>query len=216
MNQNTEGTRLCTAFEGSRRIASGKLEHVAVKAKEVVDRGERGPVLIFDNQTSQLVEVDFRGTEKDVVRRLNAATGSGAGEKTEPDQPESAGPGRPGRPKLGVVAREVTLLPRHWEWLNCQPGGASVALRKLVEEARRVNAGKDRVRRAREAAYRFASAMAGNEPGFEEAIRALFAGNAERFQEMVADWPMDVRDHAQELAAAGFAGLESPIVKTTP
>ena len=206
MHETAEAVRLCTAFEGSRLIASGKLAHVAVKAKEVIDRGERGPVLIFDNQTSELVEVDFRGNEKDLVERLNAATGQCA-EETEPDQRESIALRRPGRPKLGVVAREVTLLPRHWEWLNCQPGGASVALRKLVNEARRVNAGKDRVRQAREAAYRFMSAMAGNEPGFEEATRSLFAGNAERFQEMVADWPVDVREHAKKLAAASFAGL---------
>ena len=206
MNKNAEAIRLCTAFEGSRLIASGKLAHVAVKAKEVIDLGERGPVLIFDNQTSHLIEVDFRGNEKDVLERLNAATGQCA-EETEPDQRESVGLRRPGRPKLGVVAREVTLLPRHWEWLNSQPGGASVALRKLVDGARRVNAGKDRVRQAQEAAYRFMSAMAGNEPGFEEATRSLFAGNAERFQEMIAEWPVDVRDHAKKLAAASFAGL---------
>lgn len=115
-------------------------------------------------------------------------------------------PRGPGRPKLGVVAREVTLLPRHWEWLNGQPGGASVALRKLVDEARRANDGKDRVRQAREAAYRFMSVMAGNERGFEEATRALFAGDRERFEEFVASWPADVRDHAKRLAAAAFEG----------
>ena len=205
IGETAEATRLCTAFEGSRLIASGKLMYVAVKAKEVIDRGERGPVLIFDNQTSQLIEVDFRGNDNDVLKRLNAAAGQCA-EQTEPDQRESIGR-RPGRPKLGVVAREVTLLPRLWEWLNCQPGGASVALRKLVDDARRVNAGKDRVRQAREAAYRFLSAMAGNEPGFEEAARSLFAGNAERFQEMVAEWPVDVRDHGKKLAVASFVGF---------
>ena len=110
-------------------------------------------------------------------------------------------PRRPGRPKLGVVAREVTLLPRHWEWLNSQPGGASVALRKLVEEARRANSGKDRLRRAQEAAYRFMSTMAGNEPGFEEAARALFAGRQEPFEALVRGWPKDVREHAKKLAA---------------
>ncbi len=105
---------------------------------------------------------------------------------------------------MGVVAREVTLLPRHWDWLNGQPGGASVALRKLVEEARRANAGRDRVRRAQEAAYRFLSALAGNLPGFEEATRALFASDRTRFQEMVEPWPEDVRDHAKTLANAAF------------
>jgi hypothetical protein len=196
----------CTAFEGSRRIASGQLADVAAKAKRVIDRGETGPVLIFDDQTSQLIEVDFRGTEKDVLKRLTAPVPQCA-KQTETDQQAGVGARGPGRPKLGVVAREVTLLPRHWEWLNMQPGGASVALRKLVEEARRVNAGKDRVRQAREVSYRFLSAMAGNEPFFEEATRSLFAGNAERFEEMISGWPADVRDHAKKLASGSFAGF---------
>src|SRR5262245_3846770 len=107
---------------------------------------------------------------------------------------------RPGRPKLGVVAREVTLLPRHWEWLGAQPGGASVALRKLVEEARRANGDADRARAARDAAYRFMSVMAGNLAGFEEASRALFADDRRRFVGLVAGWPDDVRDHVVRLA----------------
>jgi hypothetical protein len=106
----------------------------------------------------------------------------------------------PGRPKLGVVAREVTLLPRHWEWLARQTGGASVALRKLVEEARRTGEVGHRVRQAQEAAYRFMSVMAGNRPNYEEAIRALFAGEASRFEKLIAEWPADVRRHAARLA----------------
>jgi len=188
----------CTAFEGSRRVASGGLAEVALKVKVVLDRGERAPVLIFDDATSELVELDFRGTAEEVLRKL------GEGEVLEA-KPEEEAPRGPGRPRLGVVAREVTLLPRHWEWLNRQPGGASVALRKLVEEARRVNGAKDRVRQAQECAYRFLSAMAGNEPGFEEALRALFAGNRARFGEWVDGWPVDVRDHAKKLAEGAFA-----------
>ncbi len=179
----------CTAFEGSRRIASGDLRQVVEKAKEVVDREGHAPVLLFDNNTSEPIEVDFRGTAAEVLERLGGSAR------------------RPGRPRLGVVAREVTLLPRHWDWLNTQPGGASVALRKLVEEARRSHAGRDRVRRSQEAAYRFLSAMAGNEPGFEEAIRALFAGDRERFDGFADGWPADVRDHAKTLAAAALTPL---------
>ena len=136
--------------------------------------------------------VYFRGSAGDVWRRL-----------AQPDANQGApdGPRGPGRPKLGVVAREITLLPRHWDWLNAQPGGASVALRKLVEEARRANGGKDRVRQSQEAAYRFMSVMAGNRPGFEEATRALFAGHRDRFDQLVAPWPKDVRHHARKLAA---------------
>ena len=194
----------CTAFEGSRCIATGELAHVAAKAKEVVDRGPREAVLVFDDVSSELIEVDFRGTAADVLGRIPAKPAEGAqapdgGELAAPDAPA-----RPGRPRLGVVAREVTLLPRHWEWLGRQPGGASVALRKLVEEARRANETQDRIRAWRESCYRFMSAMAGNEPGYEEATRALFAGNQERFDEMVRIWPIDVRDHARKLAANTF------------
>jgi hypothetical protein len=160
-------------------------------------------VLIFDDVTGEQIELDFRGTADDVRKRLAQTTSAGA--LTDASAvPDKEAPRGPGRPKLGVVAREVTLLPRHWDWLNSQPGGASVALRKLVEEARRVNQGKDRLRRAQEAAYRFLSALAGNLPGFEEATRALFAGNPERFDQMVEGWPADIRDHARKLAAVAF------------
>jgi hypothetical protein len=105
----------------------------------------------------------------------------------------------PGRPKLGVTAREVTLMPRHWDWLGAQPGGASVALRKLVERALRANGDEDRIRQVREAAYRFMTAMAGDAPGYEEALRALFAGDHSRLRRIVAKWPADVREHALAL-----------------
>jgi len=180
----------CTAFKGPRCIAAGELADVALKAKTAVDKGEQ--VLIFDDTTSESIEVDFRGSAEDVLRRLAQTDGNQA----TPD-----GPRGPGRPKLGVVAREITLLPRHWDWLNAQPGGASVALRKLVEEARRANGGKDRVRQSQEATYRFMSIMAGNRPGFEEAMRALFAGHRDRFDQLIAPWPKDVRHHARKLAA---------------
>jgi uncharacterized protein len=186
----------CTAFHGTKRIASGPLADVAAKVKAVTDRGDPGIILIFDDATAEQVEVDLRGSVQDVIARL-----SGSSENVPPSRPEQRGPGRP---KLGVVAREVTLLPRHWEWLARQPGGASVALRKLVDEARRANGGKDRRREAQAAAYRFMAALAGNERGFEEAARALFAGNATRFDEVTAVWPRDVRDYAKALAAPAF------------
>lgn len=190
---NREETR-CTAFEGGRCIASGALPQVVRETKEVIDRGEQAPVLIFDDVTSEQIEVDFRGSAEDVLKRLGETASAGAQAPPDRDAPRG-----PGRPKLGVVAREVTLLPRHWDWLNGQPGGASVALRKLVEEARRVNEGRDRARRSQEAAYRFMSAVAGNLPGFEEATRALFARNPGRFEDLIRDWPEDVRTHLTRL-----------------
>ncbi len=191
--------RTCTAFDGSRCIARGDVKEVAQAVKAVVDRGQCSTALVWDDITGEVVELDLRGTVEEVLGRLPSS---------DRDAEAAIAPRRPGRPKLGVVAREVTLLPRHWDWLNSQPGGASVALRKLVEEARRVNEGKDRVRTAREATYRFMSAMAGDEPGYEEAIRALFSGDQEQFDKHVASWPPDVRDHARRMAAATFVWLE--------
>jgi uncharacterized protein len=195
----------CTAFEGYRLIATGSLRSVATKVKEVVDRGEQDPVLIFDDSTSAPIELDFRGSMQDVLQRLEPppVITESAAEAPQMDR------GRVGRPKLGVVAREVTLLPRHWDWLNSQPGGASVALRKLVDEARRSSRSEDEMRRGREVTYKFMSAIGGNLPGFEEAARALFAGNPEQFHRLTASFPVDIRDHVAELAKAAFpnAGL---------
>jgi hypothetical protein len=160
-------------------------------------------VLIFDDATAQTIEIDFRGSAADVGARLAQRTDLAA-----PTQ-EIEAPRGPGRPKLGVVAREVTLLPRHWDWLASQPGGASVALRKLVEHARRENGDKDRVRIAREVAYRFIAAMAGDLRDVEEVARALFAGDAARFYSLVATWPEDIRDHAVKLAADGLSHAAS-------
>lgn len=186
------------AFEGFSRIARGHLIEVAREVKNAVDRGHHAPVLIFDDQTSEQIELDLRGTLDDVIRRIAEAP------QSPPETPEPSTLRGPGRPKLGVVAREVTLLPRHWEWLNGQPGGASVALRKLVEEARKSNRDKDRLRQAQESAYRFIAAIAGNLPGFEEATRSLFAKDRSRFEQFVASWPADIRQHAIELAVRSF------------
>ena len=178
-----------SAFIGNRKLAAGTLLDVALAAKPAIDRGET--VFIFDG-ASQPVDIDFRGSAADLRARLT------------PPAPVEA-PRGPGRPKLGVVAREITLLPRHWDWLGRQPGGASVAMRKLVEDARRLNEDKDRARAAREVAYRFMSAMAGNLANFEEATRALFASDGKRFAAMIEWWPEDIREHVEGLAADGVA-----------
>lgn len=207
--------RHCTAFAGYRQIAAGPLADVARVAKEAIDAGDPDPIYIFDDD-SELVEIDFRGSVSAVVSRIrkaaaaagadaNGAAASGAGGKRKSEAAgTNEGSSGMGRPKLGVVAREVTLLPRHWEWLNSQPGGASVTLRKLVEQARKTTDGGNEVRRAREVTYKFMSAMAGNERGFEEATRALFAGDQTRFNQHMEKWPKDIRQHVQTLAAACF------------
>jgi hypothetical protein len=188
------------AFDGDRRIAAGDLREVARAAKQALDRDRDISVLIFNDFTSHAVDLDFRGSVDDVLARLPVV------EKISDAEPAPPANRGPGRPKLGVVSREITLLPRHWEWLARQSGGASVAIRKLVDDARRGGEDKDRIREGQDAAYRFMSAMAGNKPHFEEAIRALFAPNPSRFRELIAGWPADVRDHAARLAERAFPG----------
>jgi uncharacterized protein len=196
----------CVAFAGQDFVASGPLADVAGKAKQIADTDETAMIIIFDALTSQPIEVDFRGTPEEVVSRLAAtSSAASAADTAVAEAPAEPGAARaPGRPKLGVVAREVTLLPRHWDWLNEQPGGASVTLRKLVEEARRSTQGEVQKRRERESCYRFMNMMAGNEPGYEEALRALYAGEQERFEGLTDCWPPDVRDHARRLAGPTF------------
>jgi uncharacterized protein len=194
---NPEPDTAYIAFEGDRRIAAGNLRDVAHAAKEILDRRRDAAILVFDGVTSGPIDIDFRGTVADVQARLPEVAA------TVGDAAPSASRG-PGRPKLGVVAREITLLPRHWDWLAQQPGGASVALRKLVDAARRTAEDGDRVRRAQEAAYRFMSAMAGDKPHYEDAIRALFANDPARFGKLIAAWPADVRDHTHILAERAF------------
>ena len=179
------------AFAGTRRLAAGDLITVALAAKTASEAGET--VLIFEDATSRPRDFDLRGTADEVRARLEAEAGAA--------EPPRRGPGRP---KLGVASREVTLLPRHWDWLAGQPGGASAALRRLVEEARRGGETRERPRLAREAAYRFTTTMAGNLAGYEEATRALFAGDGAKFKEMTEAWPKDVRDHARALAKDGL------------
>jgi hypothetical protein len=188
------------AFDGDRRIASGELRDVARAAKQMLDRRKDAAILVFDGRTSAPVDIDFRGSVDDVLARLPAMSAPAVATKDIDAQV----PRGPGRPKLGVVAREVTLLPRHWDWLSKQKGGASVAIRRLIEDARRTGEDRDRVRLAQDSAYRFMSAMAGNRPHYEEAIRALFANDAARFRELIAEWPADVRDHIAQRAEQAF------------
>jgi uncharacterized protein len=168
-----------SAFSGDRLIAFGVLAEVLSAAKAYVDETEDPQLLIFEDRTGRQLDFDFRGSLSEVLTRALPP-------------PERVGPGRP---KLGVVSREVSLLPRHWEWLESQPQGISASLRRLVEEARKQNPGEQRARKGREALNKFMTAIAGNRPNYEEATRALFASDNTRFEELIADWPEDIRAH---------------------
>ncbi len=177
-----EVARTYTAFAGDRLVASGDLRTMLLGTKKHVDEGAER-VLVFEDSTGRQVDFDFTGTPEEVVVR---ALGF---------EPKAG----PGRPKLGVVSREVTLLPRHWEWLERHPQGVSAALRRLVEEARKSEPHKGRATEARDAASKFMWAMAGNLPNFEEATRALFANEHSKFDTLIADWPKDIRAHLTRL-----------------
>jgi len=185
----------CTAFLGTRRVAFGPCYEVA-RALAALDLSAGG-LLVFDDATG--AQMDHPWPAGHFSETPDAAA---------PQEGSPAHPPAPcvGRPRMGVVAREVTLLPRHWDWLSRQPGGASAALRRLVDEARRTHAERDVQRQAKERAYRFMSAMAGGFAGFEEASRALFAQDAQAFAQRIADWPPDVRAHLAWLARDAFAG----------
>lgn len=188
-----------TAFAGKRKVAAGSLHAVAQTLKELVTHEPDAQILVFNDDNGQQVDLNLHGSLAEVLQRLPRPR-EPLEEVVAPTAPRTAG-----RPKLGVVAREITLLPRHWEWLATQPGGASVALRKLVEHAQRGNKAVDEQRQAREKAYRFMSALAGDEAGFEEASRALFAGQRAAFLTQTASWPADVREYVLQLAQAAWS-----------
>jgi hypothetical protein len=186
--------RTYTVFAGDRQLISADQRSMLARVWEHLEGGGE-PVLIFDDRDGRQIDFDFRGTLDEVLARA---------------APPTRRPG-PGRPKLGVVSREVSLLPRHWEWLERQPRGISSALRHLVDEARKREPDQERARRARDAAGAFMWGMAGDRPGFEEASRALFAGDQERLEELVRDWPRDIRSHLLRLTrqAARLEGSEA-------
>lgn len=211
MHSNAD--RPCTAFAGDRRIATGPRAQVAAAAKQLLDSGEPIALHVFDDSTSEPIDLDLRGSLQEVVARYAPAEASAPQGTTAAspdgelgldhplDRPNPKPRRGPGRPRLGVVSKEVTLLPKHWAWLGTQSGGASATIRRLVHQARIEGARDDRARQSQDAAYRFIYAMVGNQPGFEEATRALFKGDAECFDAESEKWPADLRDHSRRLAA---------------
>lgn len=190
-----------TAFSGTRLLHRGTPFEVALAVQEALQCDPNANVLTFDDQVGRTVDLDLRGSADDIAARLalQLSPADAAGPSSADAQMRS-----PGRPKLGVVAREVTLLPRHWDWLGAQPGGASVTLRKLVDTARTASTAQDRIRQAQASADRFMMAMAGDLPGYEEVARALYAGQRERFNALTESWPIDLRDHSRRLAEPAF------------
>jgi hypothetical protein len=160
-----------TVFLKNEVIARGAPEEVVPKMRALQPLERTSDLLAFDDETGRQIDLDLRPEAQPVPRR--------------------------GRPSLGVEAKEVTLLPRHWEWLASQRGGASATLRKLVEDAlRKGRSAKDH----HDAAYRFLYAIAGDLPHFVDAMREMYAGNKVGYDHFTYDWPRDIRDHGRQLA----------------
>jgi hypothetical protein len=175
------------AFDNSTQIAEGDLLTVALASKQYADDHPDCLTLIFDSLTGHPVDLLLQGDDEQIRDWIQTNIPSALHTNK-----------RRGRPKLGVVSREVTLLPRHWAWLSTQPGGASVTLRRLVDTAAKDPIVEQRV--IQDAIYRIANALAGNEPGFEEAMRSLYRTNQAEFTESISTWPQDVRTRIQEMA----------------
>ena len=175
------GNSRLSAFVGDRLIARGDVRAVASAAQAVLS----DQPLILDDVTGRTVDLDLRGSAGDILARL--------------PKPEASPKPARGRPKLGVTAREITLLPRHWDWLATQQGGASAAIRRLIDEARRAGGDAAELRAVQDRVYRATTTLCGDRQGYEEAIRSLFAGERDAFSRLAAAWPTDVRNYLHDL-----------------
>lgn len=187
-------SNIYTAFEGTKLLFQGDLSQVVLKVKKHLGSSENSTLLIFSDETGKTMDFNFHGSKQDVVKRLETFTTS-----------QEIGPSSgPGRPRLGVVSREVSLLPNHWEWLATQTGGASATLRRLVEEARKKSAQSSSIKQVQERVYRVMSVIMGDYPGYEEALRALYKRDLKAFQIKTEDWPRDVREYLAKISKPIF------------
>lgn len=187
-------TNIYTAFEGVNLLFQGELSEVILKVKTHLGSSENSSVLIFSDETGKSMDFNFHGSKQDVLKRLETFTTS-----------DGVNPSNgPGRPRLGVVSREVSLLPNHWEWLATQDGGASATLRRLVEEARKKFSQSLSIKQIQERVYRVMSVLMGDYLGYEEALRALYKRDLKTFQVKTQNWPKDVREYLTKMSKLIF------------
>lgn len=182
-----------STFTPKKCLITGSLEEAALAAFHHLQSQSAESVLIFNDATYAIMDIDLSGGAVLVKRKAASYPTANTTAKSGP-----------GRPKLGVIGKEVTLLPRHWEWLASQKGGASVTLRKLIDNARRdpkISAQSER-KQAQDLTYKFCNAIAGDLPGYEEALRCLYAVDEEGFCNHIGEWPVDIAGRARSLAKA--------------
>ena len=196
---NKRSDRPSTAFVEDALLAEGPLSAVALAVKAHLSESPDASVVIFDDDTGHVIDLNLQGSDSQIIGRLDQVADGATTDKK---------PAGRGRPNLGVIAREVTLLPRHWEWLAQQRGGASATLRRLIDAARKHDAPGEETSSARETTYRAMRVLAGNREGFEEAARALFAGDAESFDARLGSWPSPIGQYLRRIAKPAFGGSD--------
>ena len=184
-----------TAFNNQHILIQGSLEKVVLKVKKQLEQHPSSDVLIFSDSSGKKMDFDLRGSENEVLARLEKFIGKDALSTTS----------GPGRPKLGVISREVSLLPRHWEWLSTQSGGASASLRRLIDETKKQTSAREIIKQAQERTYKFMTTIAGNLSNYEDALRALFSKDKKLFEDHINDWPKDIKKQTIKLAGDVFA-----------
>jgi hypothetical protein len=190
---NTSNTY--TAFNNTDLFHQGDLSEVVLKIKDHIGKAENTTITVFSDATGKTIDFNFQGTKKDVQKRLDVFVSESSLTNTITG---------PGRPKLGVISREISLLPTHWEWLSTQPGGASAILRRLVDEARKKSLNTPSIKSIQEKTHRFISAIAGDLEGYEEVLRAMYRKDEDQFLIHMSSWPNDLKTHALFLSKGMF------------
>lgn len=195
---NTSITQAATAFNNTNKLANGPLIEVIMAMKTAIIENQNAKILCFLDENGAMIDFDLSGSNEQIIARLlTQFKAPSTSEQIEIIETQS----KAGRPKLGVIAKEVTLLPRHWEWLGAQNGGASATLRRLVEIAAKESIGIAARKNAQNATYRFLQNIAGDFENYEEVLRAIFADDFEKMRNLMKNWPQDIQNYAQKLFA---------------
>ncbi|MBN21814.1 MAG: hypothetical protein CL678_11090 [Bdellovibrionaceae bacterium] len=190
----TKQNHFYSAFDDKTLLVQGELDDVVIHIKKHLGKSENSSILIFSDSTGATIDFNFQGTKQDVLKRLDMFR--------SPKQKSI--PSGPGRPRLGVISREISLLPRHWEWLATQSGGASATLRRLVEEAQKKSSQQVSTKQIQERVYKVMSVLAGDLQGYEEALRALYKKDRKTFFSQIEIWPKDIKKYLKKIGKPIF------------
>ena len=185
-----------SAYGPTSCIGQGELTDVALAAHRFLRTHPDQSALILQDSTCQIIDLDLSGDEALLERKANHYP-----IRSQAPVPDSKDP----------ITGEITLLPRHWQWLAEQGGNASATLRRLIDEARRDPKQKadNECRRRQQLTYRFCQALCGDFQGYEDALRALYAADKDSFKTHISTWPADFALRAEALAEPIWATVPS-------